>query len=218
MTDKDKIYEILKKLGLEELKDTRYMDKVQIIQGETGFVAELYGYNEGDAWYIIEGSIKIISYLEDGREFYWELVEGDCLGIADAILGTYAEYDIEIFKDVVVLQLPLRDIVEGGEVSMDTMRSILHMVARSSKHTGKIAFSRMGYSDELFFLKHLERNDYILTFKNLKGLSELLNINLRTFQRLLKKLVQKDIIFKERGCIKVADLTKYQEYLKELSE
>lgn len=72
------------------------------------------------------------------------------------------------------------------------------------------------YSDKEFFIKHLEKNKRI-DIESSKKLSENLNINLRTLQRLLKDLKDSEIIEKTDTQIFIKDqfkLDKYKEQFK----
>lgn len=70
----------------------------------------------------------------------------------------------------------------------------------------------------MFFLKYLERNDFDISYNNLRELSDILNINNRTFQRILKKLVEKGIVCKTRGRIEAKNIEVYRKYIAVLSQ
>ncbi len=210
--------EALRNVGLEEIIETPLMERVHIIEAKIGDNGNLYGYTKGGAWCILKGRVKIISYFEDGNDFFWEYEEGEWFGVESAVLKTQVQYDVEAYSDVVVLEIPLREVIERKETSKKLLRRILEIMAHSTEKREGKAVIRMGYGDEIYFLKYLERNDFHISYSNLRELSEILNINNRTFQRILKKLVEKEIICKSRGRIEVKRMDKYRNYLDELSQ
>jgi len=209
---------ILKKMNLEELIDLPLFEEVKVMRVKSGDDGEIYGYRSGKAWYILKGRVKLTTYFEDGREFFWESSEGEWVGIPDSILGTEVEYDAHAYTDAIVIELPFRKMIEGEYSSPTLLRKVIRIMADMIKKNEEAALIRLGYGDEKYFLKYLERNNYILRYKTLADLSELLNINMRTFQRILKRLVEKNIVIKKRGCIEVEDIKRYRSYIEDLSE
>ena len=210
--------EALKNIGMEELIETPLMEGVHIIEAKTGDNENLYGYAEGGAWCILKGRVKVISYFEDGSDFFWEHEEGEWFGIESAVLKTQVQYDVEAYSDVVVLEIPLRQIMESKETSKKMLRRIIEIMALSTERREEKAVVRMGYGDEVYFLKYLERNNFDINYNNLRELSDILNINNRTFQRILKKMVEKGIICKARGRIELKSMENYRRYIADLSQ
>lgn len=209
---------ILKKMNLEELIDLPLFEEVIVTRVKLGTNGDLYGYRSGKAWYILKGRVKLTTYFEDGREFFWESREGEWVGIADAILGTEVGYDAHAYTDAVIVEFPFRSMTESEHSTPVLIKKVIKIMAGMVKANEETALERLGYGDEMYFLKYLERNNYILRYKTLANLSELLNINMRTFQRILKRLVEKNIIIKKRGCIEVEDIKGYRSYIEDLSE
>lgn len=141
---------LLKDVGLEELIETPLMEGVHIVKADTGADGNLYGYAKGGAWYILRGRVKITSYFEDGRDFFWELGEGEWFGMESAVLKTQVQYDVEAYSDVVVLEIPLRQIVEGEETSKKMLRRIVEIMALSTERRRLLYVSAMGM--KCFFL------------------------------------------------------------------
>lgn len=210
--------EALRDVGLEEIIETSLMEGVHIIEGKTGDDGNLYGYTKGGAWYILRGRVKITSYFEDGSDFFWEYEEGEWFGMESAVLKAQVQYDAEAYSDVVVLEIPLREIFENENTSKKLLKRIIEIMAISTERREEKAVIRMGYGDEIYFLKYLERNNFDISYNNLRELSDILNINNRTFQRILKKLLEKGIICKARGRIGIKEVDVYRRYLETLSQ
>ena len=67
------------------------------------------------------------------------------------------------------------------------------------------------YSDEEFFIKYLERNETI-DIGSTRVISEHLNINLRTLQRVIKKLQDREIIERVGDRLVIRDPLKLELY------
>lgn len=209
--------EALKNLGLEEIIGTPLMEGVRIIEVEAGYEGNLYGYIKGSAWCILKGKVKVTSYFEDGSDFFWELEEGEWFGMKSAILKTQVKYDVEAYSDVSVLEIPLRELLERKDASRKMLRRIIEIMALKAESREEKAAMRIGYGSERYFLKYLERNDFDISYNNLRELSDILNINNRTFQRILKKLEERKVICKTRGRIEIKSIDAYNSYLEEIS-
>lgn len=174
-------------------------------------------FKQGYAWYIIEGTVITTTYFLDDKELFWELKEGTWTGLPDALLNTIPEYDLKVLRGTKILEIPIYDILQTNEIPKNFYKKILVEFANTVKPAVKNATARLRFSDEMFFLKHLENNNYKVTFISLKDLAELLNINLRTFHRIIKKLMLNNIITKESDSIEVVDPSKIDEYISKIS-
>ncbi len=215
MFNKEKI---LKDIGLGDLIENPLIKNVSIIKVKRGNRGDLYGYTKGMAWYILSGNVEMTSYYEDDCDSSWDLKKGDWFGIANAVLKTPIKYEAEAYSDVVVLEVPINQILESEATSKTLLKKVVEILAFSVEKREERVAIRVGYGDELFFLKYLERNDFIINYPNLNKLSNILNINSRTFQRILKKLEESDIIYKTRGRIEVKKMAAYRKHLKDLSK
>lgn len=205
--------EVLKGLGLEELIETPLMKDIHIIKGDAGERKKLYKCIEGRAWYVLKGRVKMVSFFEDGREFFWELEDGEWFGIEDAVLKSEGHCDVDSYSEAVILEIPVEKIIEGEMTSKDMLKRIIHIMSLSTKSREEKNALRIGYRDELYFLKYLERRNFNINYSNVKELSETLNINRRTFQRILRRLSCKGILQKTKSKITVDNMEAFIRYL-----
>ncbi len=205
--------EVIKNIGLEEIIGTPLMESVYILKGNTMEDGKLHRYIEGRAWYILRGKVKIISYFEDGRDFFWELEEGEWFGIENAVLKSEVYSDIDSYSEAVVLEVPLGEIIESEKTSKKLLKKIIQIMSLSAKHREEKGALRIGYNDELYFLKYLEKHNFGISYNSIKDLSEVLNINRRTFQRILKRLSCKGILQKTKNRIMVDNMEAFTRYL-----
>ena len=127
---------------------------------------------------------------------------------------TAIEVDVEAKEDSIVLSLPFEK-VEDMELEERLKGQILKKVSlmgmREHFEHSKYLIFRNVYSNEEFVIKYLEEyeNDRI---KDTKDLAEVLNISLRSLQRVLKKFYQMGLIENTEGHIRLKDREGLEKY------
>ncbi|MGB6128646.1 MAG: hypothetical protein WBG30_07845 [Psychrilyobacter sp.] len=213
--EKINLNKTMQSLGIEELLETSFKNKIKIMKWDLKDNLHSFGFKQGYAWYIIKGNLITTSYLPGDKEILWELNEGEWLGLPDAILNILPEHDVRILRGSLVLEIPLWEILNSKETPKSFYKKIITDFALTIRPVLKNVGLKIKCHDEIYFLKYLERKNYEIQFQSLKELSETLNINLRTFHRILKILVAENIIFKEVDRIKVIDIKKLENYIEE---
>ncbi|GLI54487.1 hypothetical protein PM10SUCC1_00020 [Propionigenium maris DSM 9537] len=216
------ISESLCKLELKELIGTSFERAVKVYnlkKGEMIFDSEL---KKGGAIYVVEGRIQSLLYTPEGGEFYINSFEGDICGINFSLFKNYGsednfmDIDVVAKEDSVVLSLPFDRVeemdLEDG-VKNQTLKKIALMGMKEHFQHSKYLVYRNVYSNEEFVIKYLEEyeNDRI---RDTKDLAEVLNISLRSLQRVLKKFYQLGFIENTEGHIRLKDREGMEEYKK----
>ena len=210
--------EVLYELGLEDLVGTPFEDMLifrNIKEGDTKYC----GIDEYiPTFYILEGNLQFIIYTPEGGEFYIDLSPGDLSGVnmnLSIALGNRFDRSFEgelvAKQDSVVVELPLEKLI-GLEFKNKSavLERLLRLSVKEGLDRSRYLFFKSIYSDEEFLIKVLEKRG--LFNISTKELSEVLNINLRTLQRLLKNLVNAKIIKKDSKSIRLIDQAKLDEY------
>lgn len=216
--EKATLNKTMKILGIEELLKTSFKNKIKIINWESKDKLHSFRFKQGYAWYIIKGNLITTSYLPGDKEMLWELSEGEWLGLPDATLNILPEHDVRILRGSLVLEIPLWEILNSEETPKSFYKNIITEFALTVKPILENIGTKVKCSDEIYFLKYLERRNYEIKFRSIKELSENLNINLRTFHRILKTLVAENIILKETNKIEIIDIQKLENYIEEKSD
>lgn len=215
MDDTKRLKEVIENLELETLLEEEFAEEIRVVDVEKNYIEEMYGNSEGLAWYIVDGWVKGTTFFGEGREMKWDLRTGNWFGIEEAILGYHFIYDIEIMRDSVILELPIKKIYESDNTSTESLKAIIWHMAMAKKFLEDTVIERIGFSDEGFFLKYLENNEFNISYRNQKDISDVLAINERTFQRILKALDEKGVISIKRGNISVTGKDTFYRYIKE---
>lgn len=210
--------DVLREMQLEELIGTAIEDEVTIKRYKKGDII-FYDYGKDiPCEYLIEGQLQYTIYSPEGGEFYAELFPGNLAGINGNLsnnrrLKFKRSFEAEkvVVKDSLIAEIPLHRVFdmtfEGKE---KVLEKIIMLTVEESMKRSKYFLYKTVCSDEEFFLKSLE----IGKINNLttKEVSRILNINLRTMQRIIKVLTDKEIIRKENKGFVIADKERLDDY------
>ncbi|UUV18364.1 hypothetical protein NRK67_13875 [Fusobacteria bacterium ZRK30] len=217
--------DILSKLNLTELIDTKFEDFITIKKFTEGDVLLDILHNKLGACYIVKGQVELISYTIDGKEFYRYFFPGDIIGIGECFidknkneLETKFGMDMHILENSEIAYLPFFELISLKiEKKDEILRKLIVMTTKEKYRESSHYLGKALYSDEEFIVKALEHLKTIKT-SNTKKLAKGLNMNLRNLQRLLKKLEKMDIVTKNRGIVSIKDFKKFNEYKKYLEK
>lgn len=210
--------EILRNLELEELIGTEFEDIMEIVKLRKGENIYCDRADKLFAQYLLEGRVQYIIYTPEGGEFYINIFPGEIRGINRCFFRSIEEEakanfeaDLLAKEDSVIAKLPLGRIFDMEFPQKEKLlQKIIEMIVRENFKHSRYLFFKNIYSDEEFLIKVLEMYDEVKV--TTKELAELLNINLRTLQRLIKNLDDAGIISRENKMISIIDQEKLEEY------
>ena len=210
--------EILRKLGLDELAGTDFENIMEILELKKGESIYCDRNDKLFAQYLLEGRVQYIIYTPEGGEFYINIFPGEVRGInrcffrtlEDEVKGNF-EADLLAKEDSVIAKLPMGRIFDMEFPNKEKLlQKVIEMIVKENFKHSRYLFFKNVYSDEEFLIKVLEMYDQVKV--TTKELAELLNINLRTLQRLVKNLDDAGIISRENKSISIVDQEKLEEY------
>ncbi|GLI55706.1 hypothetical protein PM10SUCC1_12200 [Propionigenium maris DSM 9537] len=217
--------EILSELGLEELIGTPFEDEVNIIQMMRGDLACYERLEEFDACYVIEGHVQHIIYTPEGGEFYRDLHEGELTGVNFSLSKKMSQerfrlFDVDVVakEDSQLAYLPLDRIMDLKFKGKERVLQKLMMMGVEDhfKHSKYLLLKNL-YSDEEFFIRYLEEHR-VIDMGSTRVISEHLNINLRTLQRVIKNLQDRKIIERTEDRFTLKDSQKLERYKKKFEK
>lgn len=210
--------EVLHELGLEDLIGTPFEDMLIFRNIKAGKTKYCGADEYVPTFYILEGNLQFIVYTPEGGEFYIDLSPGDLSGVnmnLSMALGNKFdrsfEGELNAKQDSVVVELPLEKLI-GLEFKNKSavLERLLRLSVKEGLERSRYLFFKSIYSDEEFLIKVLEKRR--LFNMSTKDISEILNINLRTLQRLLKNLADVGIIKKTNKSVELIDSEKLELY------
>lgn len=201
----------LRETGLIDILSEDLIGKIKVEEYEKGDIMEMEAFQSGKVWKILEGQAKMTIYMEHGGEYYGDFSTGEWMGVAACLIDLVGTVDIEAKKKTKVLIIPLKEMIRNHPEVMQHLwekiatGSALEFVRVLGGTLAKAVLSNEGY-----FLKYLSQNNMRIKFTNTRELSELLNTNLRTLQRIIRKLKEEGVIEKSRNEIWVVDEEKFE--------
>ena len=203
----EKIKHLIKKLKIEDLVDDQLLKEFKIKKFKKNSLVIASGDCSGKAMYIFKGEVKTQVYTDEGEVFYGRIKEGDSFGFLSTVLDSPVVPDYVATKESEILSFPLKKIMTTRKDIMDRIWAKISIkVAEESISIISHITHRVTSSNELILLKNLEDNNGIIKYSTAMELSENLNVHLRTLQRIIKKLSEKNIIEKSIGTIKIKNL------------
>ncbi len=204
----------LRDIGIADILSEDLVKKIKVEEYEKGDIMEMEAFQSGKVWKILDGQAKMTIYMEHGGEYYGDFTTGEWMGVAACLIDLVGTVDIEAKKKTKVLTIPLKEMIRNHP---EVMQHLWEKIAKGSALEfvrvlgGTLAKAVL--SNEGYFLKYLSQNNMRVRFTNTRELSELLNTNLRTLQRIIRKLREEGVIEKSRNEIWVVDVEKFEEAL-----
>ncbi len=204
----------LRDIGIADILSEDLVKKIKVEEYEKGDIMEMEAFQSGKVWKILDGQAKMTIYMEHGGEYYGDFTTGEWMGVAACLIDLVGTVDIEAKKKTKVLTIPLKEMIRNHP---EVMQHLWEKIAKGSAlefvRVLGVTLAKAVLSNEGYFLKYLSQNNMRVRFTNTRELSELLNTNLRTLQRIIRKLREEGVIEKSRNEIWVVDVEKFEEAL-----
>ncbi len=166
---------------------------------------------------------KIVFKSCTDKVFAREVKIGDIIGL-EFVLNDFREPHINpLLIEIVALEkskIAKLSVDEFLNYEFDSQfwRKVSDKVSHNYMKIMNIMLEKALYGKKLFFLKYFERNGFGINFPRLQDAAEIMGINFRTFQRLLKYFCEKGILVKDKKMIEVKNITLFYEYMEKLIE
>lgn len=208
----DKIKSILEELEIMDLVDNQLLKEFKVKNFKKNTMILTSGDSSGKVMIVLKGEVKAHLYLEDGKEFFGVIRKNEFFGLIPTVLNRPVKPDFITTKESEILFFPFKKIMDTRKDITDRIwNKIAIKTAEEAENIISYTVSRAAYSNELFFLKYLENNNGEIKYSSTTELSENLNIHLRTLQRIIKKLSEKNIIKKFGKTIEIKNMELFKE-------
>jgi CRP-like cAMP-binding protein len=203
----EKIKSYLKEFEILDLIDDQLLGEFKIKNFEKNSMILASGDTSGKVMIVLKGEVKAHLYLDDGKEFFGVIRENNFFGLISTVLSQPVKPDFITTKESEILFFPLKKIMDTRKDIAEKIWNIVAIkTAEEAQNIISYTVSRAASSNELFFLKYLENNNGVIRYSSTAELSEELNVHLRTLQRIIKKLSEKNIINKFEKTIEIKNL------------
>lgn len=194
----------IQKKEIEFIENTGLNDHffLHTIPEETFFTPK-----DGSLYMIKEGGIIVYGYVDDHLEFNMDFDIGDCIGQADLFHRENIDFIIRGKPTALILEIPAKKIMERGDVKFLNFiyEKMLNKMVTNIIKLFKTYAAKINFSNEQYFLNFLLNNGGSFTYTSTEELALLLHIEIRTVQRVIKKLIGQGIIEKSKKTICITD-------------
>lgn len=205
-------------------KTNKEISAVKIYEYKKGYIINNYGNMRNKYLYlVIEGRAKIVFKSCTEKVFSKEMKVGDIIGL-EFVLNNFKELHISpLTIEIIALEkskiarLSIEDFL-NEKFDGDFWKRVSSKVSHDYMKMMTITLERTIYGKKLFFLKYFERNGFGIDFPRLQDAAEVMGINFRTFQRLLKYFCEKDVLIKSKKVVEVKNIALFYEYIEKLRE
>lgn len=163
---------------------------------------------DGSLYLVKEGGIIVYGYIDDHLEFHMDFNPMDCIGQADLFHRENIDFIIKGKPSALILEIPAKKIMEKGDTRFLNFlyeKMLTKMVTNIIK-LFKTYAAKINFSNEQYFVNFLLNNGGSLSFTSTEDLAYILHIELRTIQRVIKKLSKQGIIKKSKKTLTITDM------------
>lgn len=213
--------EVLVEINFKELIGTPFEEMIKIRRYKRGEAFFFKKLQEFGAYYLIEGRTQHVVYTAEGKEFYRNFFAGDLVAVNFSLANEIPEiisrpYDVDMIirEDSTLAFLPFERIIDLEiEDKLSILKKLLVVAVGDHFKEFNLLLNKSIYSDEEFFIKSLEKEGGFSNSTS-RQLSERMNIHLRNLQRIIKKLVDEDLIIKDGDNIHIRDRGRLKKYMR----
>ncbi len=174
---------------------------------------------KGSIYMVKGGGIIIYGYINGYLEFNLDFNLDDCIGLGDLFHTKNIDLMIKGKPEAILLEIPVKKIIEKNnkEVLYSLYEKLITKVVAKTIKIVEIYAAKVTLSNDQYLIKFLLNNGGSFSFESIGELAHILHIELRTLQRLIKKLSSRGIIQKSKKTIKLIDeKTAKKKYLTKL--
>lgn len=171
---------------------------------------------EGFVYKVIEGIVIASGYLEGDMEFNVQFSEDEYLGMASIYEVEIVDYLIRAYPKGTLLEIPVNEALEkiNPQFVLNVYKILTKRTIKNTIKLFKLYGAKVNFNNEQYFLYFLMSNNMKFTYSSTEDLASLLHIELRTLQRIIKKLSEGGIIKKDGKTLSIINKEKVEDILK----
>lgn len=171
---------------------------------------------KSDCLYIVkEGRIVITGFIEDHLEVTMEFQEGDCIGYLELLIDKPLDIILKGMPSATVLEVPMIKIMDSIDLnSLTGLNNILNKaIVKNALKLIKKHAAKVNFSNEQYVIDFLITTGGEITYTSNEDLTQMLHIEIRTLQRIIKKLMGEGVLEKEGKTLRIIDMDSARELL-----
>ncbi|MCG8570051.1 MAG: cyclic nucleotide-binding domain-containing protein [Spirochaetes bacterium] len=215
------LYSYIDRYKINDLFQTDMAQFMELIYYQPGEFLLHNGQQVNHIYFLVSGKIKIYSLLENGKSFLNRFNRPlSILGEVEFLNNTLSSCEVEILFPSYCIRMPYDDVKKYAYNDPEFLRFMIQSISHKLYSTNNVTNINQLYPLEnrlASYLISLSLDEDSLLYideiktSSLKEIAELLATSYRHLNRIIKKLMDKGIIEREKGKIKIIDFEKLKE-------
>ncbi len=195
-------------LTLEELKqiEEASLEKSFFLHKITK--EDLFIPKEESLYLIVEGIALVCAYTDEDLEFNLEFGPGECVGQLGAFHQENMDFILRGMDSCTIVDIPIQEAMSRTNIHslVNIYQRMLTAITQNLLKVLKNYGAKVNFSNEQYFLNFLISKGGSYTITSIEDLAQLLHIEMRTLQRVIKRIIDKKIIQKTNKTIEIIDM------------
>lgn len=202
------ISKALPDLTLEELKqiEDASLEKSFFLHKITK--GDVFIPREESLYLIVEGTALVYAYTDGDLEFNLEFGPGECVGQLGAFHQENMDFILRGMDSCTIVDIPIQEAMLKTNIHslVNIYQRMLTAITQNLLKVLKSYGAKVNFSNEQYLLNFLISKGGSYTITSVEVLAQLLHIEMRTLQRVIRRVIDKKIIEKNNKTIKIIDM------------
>lgn len=192
--------EELKQIEEASLEDSFFLHKIS--------KEDLFIPREESLYLIVEGMALVCAYTEEDLEFNLEFGPGECVGQLGAFHEENMDFILRGMDSCTIVEIPIQEAMLKTNIHtlVNVYQRMLTAITQNLLKVLKNYGAKVNFSNEQYFLNFLISKGGSYTVTSIEDLAQLLHIEMRTLQRVIRRIMDKKIIQKTHKTIEIIDM------------
>jgi len=163
---------------------------------------------EESLYLIKEGIALVCAYTGEDLEFNLEFSPGECVGQLRAFHDENMDFVLRGMDSCTIVEIPIQEAMLKTNIHslVNIYQRMLTAITQNLLKVLKSYGAKVNFSNEQYFLNFLISKGGVYTVTSTEDLAQLLHIEMRTLQRVTKRLIDKKVIQKDCKTIQIIDM------------
>ncbi len=167
---------------------------------------------ESKAYLVKSGDAFVHAYTHEGLEFHMRLQRGDSIGMLNIFVEEELDFILRGMDRCTVLEIPIKKALQTTNINfiLSLYEKLLTTMSRNLFKVLKNYAAKVNYTNEQYLLNFIVTRGGSYPFSSTEDLAHLLHMDLRTLQRIVRKLSDRGVISKRKNIIEILDYSAIQ--------
>ncbi len=159
------------------------------------------------AYLVKSGDAFVHAYTDDGLEFHIRLQKDEGIGMLNIFIEEELDFILRGMDRCSVLEIPIKKALQTTNIKfiLSLYEKMLSAMSINLFKMLKNYAAKVNYTNEQYLLNFIVTRGGSYRFSSSEDLAHLLHIDLRTLQRIIRKLSDRGVLIKKKNIIELLD-------------